>query len=92
MLTSHTLATVCAAGGRRTFRVLELASKFSSRSELEKNKTLNSANLEGQKCHQTYARVEKSVGEQLPTVINEALNVLIMVHVVRVEFLANAIQ
>lgn len=92
MLTSRTLATVCAAGGRRTFRVLELASKFSSRSEEEKIKTLISANFDDKKCHQTYARVEKSVGEQLPTIINEALNVLIVVHVVRVKFLANAIQ
>lgn len=87
----RTLATTCAAGGQRTFQVPELASRFSSRSAEREKQKVNCGQVHCKLCR-THAVIKKSVREQLSTVIDETLNAVVMMHVIRVEFLTNAIQ
>lgn len=87
-LSFGSLAITCATEYQRIVQALVLARRSSCQSTRE-NQSYQMEFLG--KSSETYAVVNMSVSEKLPTVINEALNVLVMMHMIWIEFLTNAV-
>lgn len=85
-------AATFAAASQKISQALELANTFwcptvGKRKTSDYVVSIACANLK-----KPYCIITKSIGKQQSTIVDKALYVLIMMHVIRIEFLADAVQ